>query len=275
MHWIVQLGLEAGHAEEAMLDTLIELGLPHTCINVVPFSHELQPDPGEPEGKVTVYGGTVLRRIAATRSWTPGYYFDDETFRFEAWYKHWGEHLLNSDSVVCRFEDVPIQFDRFFMRPCSSIKIFNATHLDWDDYQEWLEEVRNGDVSQYYQNLTLDTLVAVASYKMEDIYQECRFFVADKKIITGSFYRLSVTESFNTVSSRVPFFDSPWYDSDMERFVKDRVAKWQPYCAFVLDIATTSMGYKIIEVNSVSSSGLYECDVKKIVLVLEKMEADG
>jgi hypothetical protein len=32
------------------------------------------------------------------------------------------------------------------------------------------------------------------------------------------------------------------------------------------------MGYKIIEVNSYSSSGLYECDVKQMILGLEEME---
>lgn len=265
MHWLLQLGLETGHYEEAMLDALVELGLPHTCVKIVPFSHELQPSCKDVEGKVTVYGGTVLRKIAREMGWDPGYYWNEETFHFEAWREHWGKHLLNHDSVVCRFGDVPLQHDRFFMRPCVSKKTFTAAHLDWDDYQEWLRDVENGEVDHRYQGLTPDTPVAVASYK--EIQAECRFFIAGGRIVTGSFYRRL------TSSKRIPFFDSPWYDPEMERYVQDRIEQWQPHRAFVLDVAEIAEGFKIIEVNAYNSSGLYECDAEKVILGLEELNS--
>lgn len=269
MHWILYLGLERStDAEDLLLETVQDLGLPHTLCKVVPFSHELVPEPEiAPGDKVVVYGGTVMRKIAEEQGWDPGYYWDEGAFQYEAWYKHWGNHLLNADSVVCRFEDVPLQTDRFFIRPCSSDKTFTAQHLEWCDYLEWVKDVRNGDVSQHYQDLTLNTLVAVAQYK--DIQNECRFFVAGGKIVTGSFYKAV------TWSKRLAFYGTPWYDEDMERFVQDRIAEWQPHRAFVLDIASVSEGYKIIEINAYNSSGLYACDARRIVLALEEMEANA
>jgi len=265
MHWILQLEMEQGNVEEILLEAMEELKLPHTIVKVVPFSHELIPDP-EVVGKVTCYGGTTLRKISQARGWSPGFYWDNYNFTFEAWCEHWGTELLNHDSVVCRFEDVPLQIDRFFMRPCATDKTFTGMHLDWCDYLEWRKEVLSGEVSQFYHDLTLDTLVAVAPYR--DINQECRFFIVNGKIVTGSFYKSIGWRK------RISFYDSPWYAEDMERYVQDRINQWQPHKAFVLDIARIPGGScKIIEVNALNSSGLYACDPKKIVLALEEMEA--
>jgi len=265
MHWLLQFEMEQGNVEEILLEAMEELELPHTIIKVVPFSHELVPEP-EVTGKVTCYGGTTLREISQARGWSPGFYWDDDTFTFQAWREHWGSELLNPTSVVCRFEDVPLQSDRFFIRPCDSDKTFTGTTLEWCDYLDWRKEVLAGEVSQRCATLTADTLVAVAPYC--DIAQECRFFIADSKIVTGSFYKSL------SWSKRIPFYGTPWYAEDMEKYVQNRIAEWQPHKAFVLDIARLLDGScKIIEVNTYNCSGLYACDPKKMVMALEEMEA--
>jgi len=266
MHWILQLDLEQGNVEDILLEVVKELELPHTVIKLVPFSHELVPEP-EITGKAVVYGSTKLRKISQARNWSPGYYWDDYNFTFEAWREHWGTELLNHDSVVCRFEDVPLQIDRFFMRPCATDKTFTGSHLEWCDYLEWRKEVLAGEVTQHYQDLTADTMVAVAPYR--EIAHECRFFIANGKIVTGSFYKSIGWRR------RIGFYDTPWYDEEMERYVLDRIAEWQPHKAFVLDIARIDhKTCKIIEVNCYNSSGLYECDGRKMIEALEEMEKD-
>lgn len=272
MFWALQLGIEAGHAEEALREAIKDLGLPHICVKLIPFSHELEPNPPPIEGKVTCYGSTFLREAAQKHSWDPGFYYDEATFNFDAWREHWGTELLNYDSVVCRFEDIEKIADHIFLRPHVSEKIFTGCHVSWKEFVPWREEILSGSLDQRYMGLNADTLVACAPAK--DIRQEARFFIVDCKIVTGSFYRLASTEHCNTVSSRVSFFDSPWYDADLERYVQERIEQWQPHRAFVLDVATTVEGFKIIEVNSVSSSGFYECDVRKIVEALEELEAE-
>jgi len=270
MHWILQLGLEAGHAEEAIIQALQELELPHSCVNVVPFSHELNPDPGEPEGKVVVYGGTVLRRIAQSRSWSPGYYWNDANFDFRAWKTHWGEHLLNADSVVAHLEDVDEIDEHIFIRPTTSDKVFTGGVFSWDEFVVWRDGILSGRADQDSADARADTLVAYAPAKYID--QECRFFVADSKIAAASFYRLSAWEQFSSVHTRVPFYGTPWYDPTMEQFVLGRIAEWQPHKAFVMDIARVDDSYKIIEINAYNSSGIYECDPKRIISAVEEME---
>jgi len=49
------------------------------------------------------------------------------------------------------------------------------------------------------------------------------------------------------------------------------VDMWQPADAFVLDIALTHNGYKVLEVNCLNSAGFYAADVSKLVqAIMEK-----
>ena len=49
------------------------------------------------------------------------------------------------------------------------------------------------------------------------------------------------------------------------------VNNWAPSKAFVIDFALTDKGPKIIEVNNISSAGLYKSDVSLIVEKMEKL----
>jgi len=52
------------------------------------------------------------------------------------------------------------------------------------------------------------------------------------------------------------------------------VDRWQPAEAFVIDIAKTYDGLKVIEINNFNSSGFYSCDVYKIVDSIERLIGD-
>jgi hypothetical protein len=47
---------------------------------------------------------------------------------------------------------------------------------------------------------------------------------------------------------------------------------WAPARAFVLDVALTDDGYKIVEAQCINASGLYAGDVQKIIIVLDNMK---
>ena len=64
MHWVLQLDLEIGHTEEAMLRALTIRNIPFTAVKVIPFSHELIPEPDLPDVKVMTYGGVVMREVS-------------------------------------------------------------------------------------------------------------------------------------------------------------------------------------------------------------------
>jgi len=46
---------------------------------------------------------------------------------------------------------------------------------------------------------------------------------------------------------------------------------WSPDVGFVLDIADTPEGFKVIEVNCLNASGFYACDMAKVVFALEEL----
>jgi len=93
---------------------------------------------------------------------------------------------------------------------------------------------------------------------LAEIYSETRFFVVDKKIITHSFYKRG---------------GQPYFSENVEPFVKDfaiqMVDKWQPSEAFVIDIADTDKGLKIVELNGFNSAGIYESNPFQIIDSIE------
>jgi len=90
---------------------------------------------------------------------------------------------------------------------------------------------------------------------------ETRFFVVDGKIVTGSLYKRG-----NKV-----IYDSN-IDPDVQKFAQEMVDFWQPNRAFVIDIALTPDGCKIVEINNINSSGFYASNVNKIIDAIEGME---
>ncbi len=56
---------------------------------------------------------------------------------------------------------------------------------------------------------------------------------------------------------------------DIAKYTEDRINEWHPLDAFVIDIADTEDGFKIVEINTLNSCGYYACDVQQLVLSLE------
>lgn len=56
------------------------------------------------------------------------------------------------------------------------------------------------------------------------------------------------------------------------KFAQDMVNLWQPNHAFALDVCETPEGMKIVEINSINSSGFYACDMGKFVNAIEELD---
>ena len=63
----------------------------------------------------------------------------------------------------------------------------------------------------------------------------------------------------------------PLVSQDILDWTQSMIDKWVPDRAFVMDVAQTPDGFKIIEVNNISSSGFYACDLNKIIIGIESM----
>jgi len=278
MFWVIQSNLYNEYGYAALLESVQRMEIPHVVVKPVPCSDKLvcadfdshsfmgdisnAPDPEiDDSGLVMVCGSLTLGRIAKNRGWKPGC-FHNENFEFVKWATGFGfENILNRDSITCKFRDLDRrQFacKEFFIRPVEDSKSFSGTVMTWDEFESWRSGILALENDMWI--LDGDTIISVASTKI--IYTETRFFVVDGKIVTYSEYKSGnrVHYSHDLVSENVI------------KFAEEMVERWQPDRAFVLDIAETPLGMKVIEINCFNSAGFYDCNVAKIVDAVETME---
>lgn len=256
MKWIIQENLYKEVAFTDLIHALDKFDLDYEVVKVVPFSHDLIPEP-KPQGRVVVMGATTMIGIAKERNWNPGAFYNDN-FDHNEWVKNLGFYLLNYDSEVCRFNDINPSYNPFFVRPCEDRKVFSGQVIDKANFEVWRRSTEQVAYSGYT-TLTPDTMVVVSPLKA--IHAEWRFFVVDGKIVTGSLYKRGDRVI------HLPLL----HNEDSEIFARQMVDKWQPDRAFVMDVALTDDGYKVIEYNCLNSSGFYASDVSKIVNAIAKM----
>jgi hypothetical protein len=265
MHWIIQDNLhrEVGHM--ALIDTLERFSIPHTEVKCVPFSDGLPLSEriiplAEPEGLVMVCGSITLAKVAAQAGWTPGSFYNDN-HDYRVWKQHLGDHLLNADSVVCRFGDVDDRWEEFFIRPCGDTKSFSGKCYDYVEFDTWRKQVV--ELRETYTTLDADTMVMYGP--MKRIYREARLFVVDGQVVTGSTYKIGPRVHY---TEEIP----PTMWTYAERMAK----LWQPARAYVLDVALTDDeddGWnKVVEINCINAAGFYCIDMQKFVHAIEAME---
>jgi hypothetical protein len=249
MIWIVQKNLWYEKEFQNFCNAIERSGVEVQAVEVIPFSHEIVPRV-EYEGKKICYGSTTLMRLSKQEGWNPGCYFNDN-FDSRIWTKKFGKDCLNDDAIECRLEDVP-KFaveNEIFIRPCEDLKLFSGHVIKKEDFVKWMDKVQKLDSVA---TVTKDTMVSIANTK--EIFKEYRFYIVDKKVVTCSLYKLS-----NRLITNLPV------EEEAIQFAEKMIKVWTPHDVFVLDVALTSEGYKVIEINCANSAGFYNCDVSKLV----------
>ncbi|XWK86344.1 MAG: ATP-grasp domain-containing protein [Phormidium sp.] len=255
MLWVIQENLFQEIEYEKFLNTCLRQGINYCQVKIVPFSQKLVPEITEPN-PILAFGSTALVRISQERGWEPGV-FHNHNFHFKVWSEAWGENILNYQAKICpisQMEKVVTELKKFFVRPCEDLKYFDGTVIHKEYLNSWKEEVFSK--STY---LTEDTEVMISP--VQTLYKEYRFFVVDNDLVTGSLYKLGGK-----------FCLDANIEPDAYEFVSQMMEVWQPSRAFVIDIALTQEGYKIVEINCINSAGFYAADVSKIVNAIQTMK---
>jgi hypothetical protein len=262
MHWVLQDNIFSEQGWNVLVETLQRFNIPFSEHKVVPFIGELLPDPEPIEGPVICIGSYSMRHIAKKKGWNPGV-FDLEPQNFLVQKKHWGELMLNYDSMVLPFKDVYLDEPRF-VRPIDDSKYFAGKVFDPDEFNRW--RVSIVDLKQETGiSLTPETLVQIC--KPHKIYSENRFWIVDGKIVTASTYKIGHRVAYS------PDVDTKFYDfvrQLFDPFLQREGRPWLPHEAFVIDVCDTPEGIKIVEINTLNSSGFYAGDVQKLVFALEE-----
>lgn len=285
MFWIVQSNLYQEQNYQQMMDALVRLGVEHQSVEVESFvgkEAKLIPEPVIPAGKaVFVCGSTKLMRMAIKRGWEPGS-FMNANMRYEAWDAALGDELLNHGAKLAEFGSVELpEYGEWFIRPCEDGKAFTGRPFYREEFNKWRDHLNasngvvvNNNFERIARGVPDNTPVAFSPVRK--ILREYRFFVVDRKIVTGSLYKMGGKLSTDST-----------VDEDVLAYAEKMVDRWQPSRAFVIDIAMidglNSDGlqtfdihvlencYKVVEYNCINCSGFYACDTAKIVNAIEEM----
>lgn len=269
MQWVINSNFykEAGYIK--LVETLDRLGLPKQIVKTVPMTDRLLPEDldtskakvdvdqlPEPEIDATqpiiIMGSYTLAKIAKKRGWTPGAFTNN--LDYNAIKAGWGgENLLNGDFVATTVKELETVGD-MFIRPVADSKDFSGKVFSQEEFVAWKATLLKMGKSDLF-----DADTPVIAAKPKDIYVEVRNFCIDNRIITSSVYKQG---------GRVIYL--PQVDEDILEFGSALIKQWRPDEAFVLDIARTDQGLKVVETNCLNAAGFYASDVAKLVMALEE-----
>lgn len=274
MFWVVQGNLKTDEGLNALMAVLRDEGYQHALVKTIPFSNIIvgvdvdinQFDESdvprlqiENDKQMVTMGSYSLALTAKEKGWVPGS-FINENFEFSKWVAGWGKvNLLNGEAIEDSIKNIIPQIvagrQRVFARPSEDTKSFSGQLFEADNLIYWLGKVA---ASEDRFGLNGDTSIIVSPEK--NIKAEYRLFVVDGEIVSGSLYKVG---QLVTASEAI--------DPVAIDYANKMLDIWQPDRAFVLDIAITDEGPKVIEVNNINSSGFYKSDISKIVAAIDKM----
>lgn len=279
MLWVVQNNLYNEYGYKKFLTALDRMGSDYVVVKPVPFSDILLPPDFDsmtqnvedveepyidPDQNIIICGAITLGKISQARGWSPGTYVN-ENFDYSKWLEGFGrENLLNGDSVVCRIKDAECEGDSVFLRPTKDTKAFTGTVMTKEFFYNWKEKIVAIEETEF-SPLHGNTEIMMSSVKK--IHAEYRLFVVDGKIVTGSIYK----QGCNGISQLNNMNVTMMPDEEVLEMAQKMIDKWQPAIAFVIDVAKTDEGLKIIEINNFNSAGFYSSDVFKIINAIEEL----
>lgn len=267
MFWVIQDTVINNPANRTLEETLKKNNTPYQVVKVVPFFNKLLPKdfPSDQyngdisdikdlaidtKEDIFVIGATALNKIAQEKKWYPGSLYN-ENFSYGIWKEHLGEELLNNEAIIDTFGKIEPKWDVFFLRPCEDSKDFSGGIFEKEEFYVWRQQLEK--IGYLFKEHD------VFASPIKKIKEEYRFFVIDGEVTTYSQYKKEDT-----------LYKNKNISNEVIQYVKRIVQIWQPAKAFVVDIAKTNDGYKIIEYNNINSAGFYDCDIQKIVEKIEK-----
>jgi len=248
---------------EPIKDEIKRQGMEYTMVDYIPFGkgkYDQYPD----DACVIFYGSLNLgAQLYKQKQWVPGVWCNLKNFECTTYYAHFGKHLLNDlywmmprSELNRRKDEFFEMFDgKFFARPSTGFKSFTGqvfTHDHFERDWEWADDFA-----------LAEDIVVVSSPK--EIFNEFRFVCADKKIVSGTRYKL------NGDAEPLPLDQCDKATVEYATEFAQRVAseEWEPEPIYTIDVGEldNSCGrtMRLMEINSFSCSGLYNCDPEPIV----------
>jgi hypothetical protein len=254
MKFLIQHNLINQNHLQIIKDSIIDY--PHEFIGLIPFTTEITSNEELIGIDFIPYGSTSLTNIAYDKGWK-GLHFDLKYFNYEEAVKNRNDMLNNG--LIWPLKEI-IEFLKtekekdWFIRPSEDLKQFSGCIMSTLEIIEWLEDRMLCASSGSYQ---LDPNTMIVLDKPKNISAEWRWFIVDRKIISGSVYRYNKQ-----------LFNKEELDIDVINEAQEFADGWLPDPCCVMDLALIENDLKVIEFNCINSSGFYHHNIKNIFDVL-------
>ena len=184
---------------------------------------------------------------------------DFDKLKYSAYGVWYGHYLLISYHSYAPTDTLEIARDpkryfgfdnEVFIRPDDNEKSFDGEVVDIDKVEQWYQDTHkyNGKYS-----------IVCWVFPKQQIHQEWRVVVANGRFVTASQYRLNGSVELENGCPQ-----------EVQDFSEELAKIYSPEPVFCLDIAKTNKGLKLVEIGSIHTCGLYECDLEPIVDAVEK-----
>jgi hypothetical protein len=196
----------------------------------------------------------LMQQVQIHHKWTPGGWCNIENLDCAAYSMHFSPYLLNGfhallpgAEAASKAEQLFAEYgasDEIFVRPSGVQKRFRGKVVYRDNFGESIAASRFDP--------TMQVLVAPP----KEIGREWRLVIAGDEFVAASQYRDN--------GAIVLMEGCPAQVSEYVEDVLRRVA-WRPDSLFVMDVCESDDRLYIVELNSFSCSGFYDCDAAAIV----------
>ena len=218
-----------------------------------------------PEYSCVVFYGSLrfMRRLMREKTWIPCGWCNLPNFECSKYYAYWGKYLFNQDYIMIPLKELIRRKDyifknfgvdnKIFVRPSSGYKEFDGEVVSLEEF--------DGSMFSFVSEESPELLTVVSSSKKID--REWRFVVTEEKVISGSMYKDN-----DSVEMELSKKGSPEWE-----YVRMLVgsSEWHPDKIYTMDICESNGEKYLLELNGFSTSGLYDCDIKKVISTASRM----
>lgn len=252
-NWIIQTSMQWQALQNncaPLISILQKLNTPFTTCGIIPFEHIITGLENIDFSKPTMfYGGTLLPILAKKLNCNTGIFWEDRWFDPNNWKSNRNDMLNQQIKTITLSQLRENWIEEPSFVKSIAVKELTGMVLEGPDKEWFFEE---------YAELNPDLQICCSP--VQNIEREWRFWIIDGKVITGSLYK-----KYGYLTIREPIESNIW------DIAEKLSAQWIPNDTIVMDIAQLTNGdFKIVEFNSINSSGFYNANIEKIIIAIEK-----
>jgi hypothetical protein len=257
--WILERNVFSEECFDQMIKHFKQNDIPYHIVTVIPFEHTIEGKVPHVNGPVVVYGSIGTQKLAIQHGWFPGVWTNDG-FNEKVVIHKLARQALNYGAGYCKLSEVPDYLTlisaspefKFFIKPNTDTKEFAGTTITLDNFASWYQNMLN---IGYLETDDFEVMIALPRH----IGMEFRLVMIDGKVCECSIYR-----QYQIIKSE------RFEDKELFRYAEAMAKLHSPADVFVMDIANTAEGFKVVEYNTFNSAGLYKCHVGNIIDSINK-----